>query len=684
VWGAILASTLTTVAVFAPVLTIREETGQLFYDIALAICAAVLLSLLVSISVIPAAGSKFLRHHGVQRGPVQRAFRSLLGLTPLLAWCADAFSRWIYWMTHPSLAGMWLRVVVILAIMGAALGTSRALILPASYLPDGNKNLTFGQIFTPPGYSMEQNALVAERVESLIQPYWEAENGEQAAAIMPLIDTQTGEPVESVPALDEFFFTVSRGRVFMMTTSRDPENVKPVKDILKQAMGQIPGCHGFSSQRSIFGRNAGGSNSVQVEVIGRDMQRLRSSAAYLQDRLWEEFSKFDVRSDPLGFNEAGPERRIVVDQVRAKELGLNVQEFAIAARAMIDGAVAGDFSFEGDNIDLVVIRDPRQPLTPDELAQVPLAVSEENGQVVVVPLGELVHFVDSDASQSIRRVEQQRAVTFTVNPPATMALEQAQDRINQMVADARVTGGITPDVRVELSGNTDKLTQVRTSLLGDWDGWNLDSLTSVGFSRLFLALLITYLLMAALFESFLHPFVILFSVPLASVGGFIGLRLVRVADPTQQLDTLTMLGFVILIGVVVNNAILLVHQALNFMRGLGEGEQSICQPLPPREAIRQSVKTRIRPIFMTTATSVFGMLPLVLAPGPGSELYRGLGAVVVGGLVCSTLFTLVVVPLMFSLVLDVRAALLKLAAWFEIRVPVQESHDDESVLCSVR
>jgi hydrophobic/amphiphilic exporter-1 (mainly G- bacteria), HAE1 family len=189
-------------------------------------------------------------------------------------------------------------------------------------------------------------------------------------------------------------------------------------------------------------------------------------------------------------------------------------------------------------------------------------------------------------------------------------------------------------------------------------GLEFDSLTSVGLSRLFLALLITYLLMAALFESFLYPFVILFSVPLASVGGFLGLRLVRMVDPTQQLDTLTMLGFVILIGVVVNNAILLVHQALNFMRGRGEGEQDICQPMPPREAIRQSVKTRIRPIFMTTATSVFGMLPLVLAPGPGSELYRGLGAVVVGGLVCSTLFTLVVVPLLFSLVLDIRALLL--------------------------
>jgi len=172
-------------------------------------------------------------------------------------------------------------------------------------------------------------------------------------------------------------------------------------------------------------------------------------------------------------------------------------------------------------------------------------------------------------------------------------------------------------------------------------------------------LVITYLLMAALFESFLYPFVILFSVPLATVGGFVGLRLVRILEPTQQLDTLTMLGFVILIGVVVNNAILLVHQALNFMRGIGESEHDFCERLPPREAIRESVKTRIRPIFMTTATSVFGMLPLVLAPGAGSELYRGLGAVVVGGLVCSTLFTLVVVPLLFSLVLDAKAFLVR-------------------------
>lgn len=657
VWGAILSSTLTTIAVFAPVLTIKEESGQLFYDIALAICAAVTLSLIVSITVIPMAGSKFLRNHRTHHGPIHRVFSSLFGLTPLLSWCCDAYSRLIYLACYPSVAGAWLRFVIVSLITVVALGLSWVLMLPASYLPDGNKNFTFGMMFNPPGYSLEQNTSVAERLEAAVRPYWEAENSEEATAIAPLVDAQTKKPIAKVPALDEFFYVVSRGRVFMITTSKDPENVKPVKAILAEAMKEIPGSYGYASQRSIFGRRSGGSNSVEVEVVGNDMTQLIASAAQLQEGLMEEFSKIAVRSDPMTFNEAGPERRLIVDQVRAKELGLSVSDMAVSARAMVDGSKVGDFNLDGDNIDLIVIRDRAVELTPDELANVPLAVREEDAQRAIVPLGELVRFVEADASQSIRRVEQRRAVTFTVNPPDEMALEQAQERIEEIVADLRQQGLMASEVQVNMSGNADKLTQVRTALLGHWTGWNYESITSVGLSRLFLALVITYLLMAALFESFLYPFVIMFSVPLATVGGFAGLRLVRVLEPTQQLDTLTMLGFVILIGVVVNNAILIVHQALNFMRGIGEGEHDVCEKLPPREAIRQSVKTRIRPILMTTATSVFGMAPLVLAPGAGSELYRGLGAVVVGGLICSTLFTLVVVPLLFSLVLDCQAGL---------------------------
>jgi hydrophobic/amphiphilic exporter-1 (mainly G- bacteria), HAE1 family len=203
------------------------------------------------------------------------------------------------------------------------------------------------------------------------------------------------------------------------------------------------------------------------------------------------------------------------------------------------------------------------------------------------------------------------------------------------------------------TGSASKLRAVKDVLLGD--GSFLGTINS----SMFLALVITYLLMCVLFQSFLHPLVIMFSVPLATLGGFAalaGLHYWSINDryiPDQKLDVLVMLGFIILIGVVVNNAILIVHQALNFMKGVSDSP-GVTGALPPREAITESVRTRVRPILMSLFTSVIGMLPLVLSPGAGSELYRGLGAVVLGGLVVSTIFTLILIPLLMNLVIDAQ------------------------------
>ena len=149
--------------------------------------------------------------------------------------------------------------------------------------------------------------------------------------------------------------------------------------------------------------------------------------------------------------------------------------------------------------------------------------------------------------------------------------------------------------------------------------------------------------MAALFESWLYPFVIILTVPLGAVGGVLGLFVLNFFI-FQSLDVLTMLGFVILVGTVVNNAILIVHQSLHYMR----------DGMAPRQAVPESVRTRIRPIFITTTTTVLGLLPLVVFPGAGSELYRGLGAVVLGGLILSTAFTLFLVPAVFVLTMDAK------------------------------
>jgi HAE1 family hydrophobic/amphiphilic exporter-1 len=182
---------------------------------------------------------------------------------------------------------------------------------------------------------------------------------------------------------------------------------------------------------------------------------------------------------------------------------------------------------------------------------------------------------------------------------------------------------------VRLSGAADKLTVTRDALK-----WNF-----------ILAMIITYLLMAALFENFIYPLIIMFTVPLAGAGGFMGLRLENLFIAPQPLDILTMLGFVILIGVVVNNAILIVHQSLNNVRD---------RAMDYKEAVLDATRTRLRPIYMSATTSVFGMLPLAVAPGPGSELYRGLGAVVLGGLALSTVFTVFVIPALLMFVIPME------------------------------
>jgi HAE1 family hydrophobic/amphiphilic exporter-1 len=671
VWGAILASALTTLAVFIPVLTIQEEAGQLFRDISLAICAAVSLSLIVSVSVIPSASAHWLKKRTEPKG-IKKATKLLFGLAPLLSWGVDRYADLIYWICALKPVQVFARIAIIAAFTIASILGAILLMPPTSYLPKGNQNLVFGVMLTPPAYNIKQNQSIGERIEQTVRPYWEADTIEEATKIGPIINFGTGQPYERVPPVDNFFFVTFGGNVFMGTASGSNEVVEPLAPLLTGAMSSIPGSFGFAQQASIFGRGLGGSNAIEVEMTGNELGRLRTSADALYQSLAGQYGFQNVRPTPMNFNLSGPELQIRPDYVRASELGINMSNLGPAVAALIDGAIVGDFRYEGESINLLLVRDPSFEVTPDTLSNVPLAYVDRQGNVGNVPLSTVTRIVEAAAPQQINRIEQQRSITFTVTPPDEIALEAASADIAQLVGRMREQGQITPDIGVDQAGTAADLVQVREAMLGKWTGFNLESIGGLLTSRIFLALVITYLLMAALFESFVYPFVIMFSVPLATVGGFMGLALMHWYDPRQQLDVLTMLGFVILIGIVVNNAILIVHQALNFMRGIGETESDTVKALAPRDAIRESVRTRIRPIFMTTLTSVLGMSPLVLMPGSGSELYKGLGSVVVGGLMISTLFTLIVVPLMFSLMMDLRAAVGKLFGAGQLMNPAGE------------
>jgi len=347
---------------------------------------------------------------------------------------------------------------------------------------------------------------------------------------------------------------------------------------------------------------------------------------------------------------SSPEVHIAPKLVQAADMQVSSTDLGFAVNALIDGAYAGDYYLDGKKIDLTIIGESRFATNTQDVEALPIATPL--GQLV--PLGALADVSLASGPEQINHRERVRAVTIQVTPPAEIALDEAMERIQDKVVQPFVAGGqLDGGYQVNLAGTADKLRET-------WDALRFNVI---------LALVITYLLMAALFESWLYPLVIIFSVPLGAVGGVLGLAVLNLFM-IQSLDVLTMLGFVILIGTVVNNPILIVHQSLNHMREDG---------MPQREAILESVRTRIRPIFMTTITTVLGLLPLVLFPGAGSELYRGLGAVVLGGLLVSTVFTLILVPALFNLTMDARDAFVRMIGGGEQpgrAVPVSEKREE--------
>ncbi len=727
VWGAVLASTLTTAAVFIPVLTIQEEAGQLFRDISLAIVASVVLSLIVSITVIPAACSRWLRTPNKKTNPALRAWQTLFGLAPALSWLNARIGVAMLWIMG-GWRGWTLRPAIVLVMTVASLWGAALLMPPMDYLPAGNRNLVFGGLLIPPGLSIDQRTEIAETIEGQVKPYLGVDpDDEQAMARLEPIKRwawdDEGEQLEFEPVPVANFFIGAFGTgMFVGGTSAEEQVVRPIGQLLTNAMSSIPDSFGGAGQTSLFGRGIGGGGSIDVEISGPDLERVNAAAGFVLGLAGPHFGYADARPSPANFNLLEQELQVRLND-RGRELGLTTEGLGVAIRALFDGAFVGDYKLGADTIDLVVLPAGGRLAYKEQLADVPIATPAGP----VVPIDTVVDFVPSRAAQEIRRVEELPTVSVQIDPPDDMAIEEVMTWLEtNAIQPAREAGLIDRTMRVRLEGTAAKLSEVRTALLGpkperraSGSVFNaVNAVTglliaaglvvagvaafrarkkpgvSVGYAiagalltavvlgalfflfasnpalltaRIIWALIVTYLLMAALFESFLYPFVIMFTVPLAIVGGFAGLAIVHwwsMQDPTkapQQLDVLTMLGFIILIGVVVNNAILLVHQALNFMHGRF-GEEGQQGPMDPHKAVAESVRTRIRPIFMSVLTSVGGMLPLVLFPGAGSEMYRGLGSVVVGGLLVSTIFTLVLAPLMFSLVVDMRLALARALA----------------------
>lgn len=632
VWGAVLASTLTTLAVFVPVLFVQEEAGQLFRDIAIAISAAVLLSLAVSVLFIPMVASRLGNgdrdddRGADDRGTGDRGTgpgapaprRRRFGLAAFGSAFGSFVANIVDWLNH----GILRRLATVLGLTGIAVALTIVFVPPMSYLPAGNQNLIFAFVLPPPGYSTDEFVRMGEMIEERLAPYWQ--EGDLPAELQRPPWYRGKDPI---PKLGSFFYVAFGQSVFMGGRSVDEENVAPLVELFRHAAADVPGVFAFPVQSSLFERGLTSGNSIDLEISGSDMDLVKATTGALTGSILENLGTFP-RPDPSNYNLGAPEIRLKLDEAAAADLDLNVRDLGFIVRCMIDGAVVSDFRYEGATIDIKLRPVLEGRRYTEQLSGIPLFTPAGR----YVPLSAVADLEEGTAPTEIRHIEERRAVKLIVSPPDGEELSKTMRRLQEeVIAPLRAAGAIPPSVMTRMSGTADKLVATRDALL-----WNF-----------VLAIVITYLLLSALFESFLYPIVILFSVPLAAVGGILGLRIAHELTG-HQMDLLTMLGFVILVGTVVNNAILIVHQGLRNMREGG---------MVSREAIRQSVRTRVRPIFMSTSTSILGMIPLVLFPGAGSELYRGLGSVVIGGLAASTVFTLLVVPTLFSLVIAARERL---------------------------
>ena len=587
VWGAIIASSLTTVAVFLPVVFIQEEAGQLFRDIAIAVVGAVSLSLIVSMTVIPMFAFKLF---SVSSKKVKKG-------EGVLARSGTRLATYIMQVVSLATRNWATRIGTVSLLILLAVGSVFFLMPQTDYLPQGNRNFVLSILVPPPGLSQQERQDIGEKLFVMAEPHLQKEH-------------------DGYPGILNMFYVARESIMLFGAMATDWDRAAELLPLFRRMIYSIPGMFGVSMQAGIFQSRIGRSRTIDVDISGDDLDRIVKVAGMMFGKAKQALPDTQVRPIP-SIELSYPEVKIVPNRERLKANNMSAADLGVALDVLMDGRIVGDFKQEGrKTIDLVLKTDDDSIKTPEALYQSMIAMPGG----MVVPVSTLADLERTTGMTQIRHLERNRTITLQMTPPMEVPLQGAMEEIEAKIIKPVREMGLLKGLNVRMSGAADKLTETREALK-----WNF-----------ILASAIAYLLMASLFGNFIYPLIIMLTVPLAGAGGFIGLKLLNLLSSTPQpMDILTMLGFVILIGIVVNNAILIVHQALNNVH---------FNNMEYREAVLESVRSRLRPIYMSATTSIFGMLPLVLFPGSGSELYRGLGSVIIGGLAISTVFTVFIIP----------------------------------------
>ncbi|MHA7871848.1 MAG: efflux RND transporter permease subunit [Hyphococcus sp.] len=577
VFGALFASTVTTIAIFIPIMFFEDVEGQLFADLALTIAIAVSFSLVVAVTLLPTGARLFIKQEnkeskGAKPQFVEKTADFIMGLTA----------------TNPR------RLALVGGLTAVPVLVSFLLWPQLNYLPPVKRDAVDAFIGFPSGASADMvREEFAEVVVERLAPYLSG---------------------EKEPSLRNYYlYTGSWGGntgIRINDQSRIDEMVTIVNE---EILAGFPDTRVFARQGNLFG-NWGADGSISLELQAADFDALGASVPAAIDVIQQALPGAQVWPNPDP-QIVTPELRLIPNDRRIAEVGLTRDAVARTVRALGDGQWLGEFFHEDGRLDIYLRA--REWTEPEYLGNAPVATP--NG--TVVPLGELVTIARGVGPQQIRRMDGRRTISLGINPPEGMALGPAVDTLKAN-AESQIYEVLPSGASLKWAGDADSLARAVKNLGGNF----------------LLAIAILFLIMAALFKSVKDSALVIVTLPMATVGGILAIRGLDLVK-SLPLDLLGMIGFIILLGLVVNNAILLVAQT--------RASEATGKSRP--EAVREALTLRIRPIFMSTSTSLMGMLPLVLSPGAGSLIYRGLATVIVGGMAVSTIFTLLLLPALLQL-----------------------------------
>ena len=577
---AVIATTLVLVAVFVPIAFMEGNLGRLFSEFSLAIAGAVCFSSLVALTLVPMAASKLLRPAGERAGPA--------------ALVDQAFSLFSRTYSH-SLGGLirrplWVSGFLLAVVAGGwQLFTS----LPQEYAPTEDRSSFFVIMNAPEGASFEYTQRYARDMENVLLPLLDKGEAYRVLISTPLFGS--GASVNNSIAI-----------VSLENWDQRERSTQEIVGGLFPSLMGMPGVRAFPIQPAALGQR-GFSTPVQFVLGGDTYEALAEWRDAFLAKASENPRLLNLDAD---YKEVKPQLLIQVDRNRAADLGVSVSEVGRTLETMLGSRRVTTYLDRGEEYDVILQAEDADRRTPGDIENLYVRAAK-SGELV--PLSSLVTVSEGADAATLNRFNRLRSITISANLAPGYTLGEALTFLRGIAEETLPT-----EARIDYKGQSRELQESSSSVL-------------VTFS---LALLVVFLVLAAQFESFIHPLVIMLTVPLAVVGALLGLEL-----SGGSLNIYSQIGIVMMVGLAAKNGILIVEFA-NQLRDAGASVE---------EAIKEAARLRLRPIVMTSISTVIGVLPLILGGGAGAESRMAIGVVVFAGVLFSTVLTLGVVPTFYRL-----------------------------------